>query len=201
MLQTHNIQLGIVIVLGVLLQRIKRSMMVNRWLVGGMEIVGQHIEPIQILVQLGHVVTLVNVLDASRNCHGQQETSASGLLRFPFEFGPQLLDKLGIVITISGLAALSMGWIFPIEIDAIEMVLPQEFQDVLDELLPTLVTSHQWRESGTRLVPSANGNHGLQLFVVRFESSELGIATWMKERERERGGNMKGCIVIRRTGN
>lgn len=158
-------------------------MVIHRGLVGGVKVVGQHIEPIQILVQLGHIVALVDVLDARWHSHGQEQACPAGLLRLPLELGPQLLHELGVVVPIPGLAALAVRRVLPVEVDAIEVVLSQELQYVLDELLATVAAGHQRGEPGAGLVPAANGNHGLQLLVVRFESGELGIATYEDEED------------------
>lgn len=152
-------------------------MVVDRGLVRGMEIVGQDVEPIQILVQLGHIVALVNVLDASWHSHGQQQPGATGLLCLALELGTQLLHELCIVIAISRLATLTVCRVLPVQIDAIKVILTQELQYVLDELLTTIRAGHEGREAGRGLVPAADGNHRFQLLVVRFQSREFRIAT------------------------
>lgn len=135
--------------------------MVDGGLVGGVKIIGEDVEPVEVLVQLWHIIALIDVFYAGGHGHGQEETCPSRLLRLPLEFGSKLLDELGVVVAVPGLAAFAVGGVLPVEVDTVEVVLAQELQDIFDELLSTIRTGHQGGEARTSLVPASDSNHGL----------------------------------------
>lgn len=55
------------------------------------------------------------------------------------------------------------------------MVLSEELDGVLDELPPPLGIGDHRREPAGAFVPAADGQQGLQVLVIRFESRKLGV--------------------------
>lgn len=109
---THNIQLIIIIVFAIFFERIQRRMMIHRWLIGWMIVVWQQIEPIEIFVQLCHIVTFLDIFKASRHGHGKQQSWTTRFIMFTLKFIAQFLHELCIVLTIFGLATITECGIF-----------------------------------------------------------------------------------------
>lgn len=87
------------------------------------------------------------------------------------------LNEVGIIIFIPRLSTVPERWVFPIEVETIEMILSEKLDCVFNKFLSsTWISDHRWKSAGS-LVPSTNGQHGFQVFIVGFESGELGIST------------------------
>lgn len=97
---SHDIQIGVVTVFVFLLDRIQWRVMIHRRLISRVIIIAENVEPVQVLVELRHVVALFDVLEARRNRHGEQESRPSGLVVFALELFAQLLHQLGVVVAI-----------------------------------------------------------------------------------------------------
>lgn len=55
------------------------------------------------------------------------------------------------------------------------MVLTQELDCVLDELAASFRACDERRKAGRRLVPASDGQQSLQVLIVGFEASKLGV--------------------------
>ena len=85
-------------------------------------------------------------------------------------------DKLGVVVSILWLAAVSERGVFPIQVQAVEAVLSQKPDGRLDELPPAGGVGHHGTEALGALVPAADGEEGLQVLVVSLQTGKLTVA-------------------------
>ena len=88
------------------------------------------------------------------------------------------LDKDCIILSIFRLAAVSGRRIFPIQIQSVEVVLPQEPDRAADEGLPAGGVGHERAEPAGTFVPSSDGQEGLQVAVVGLQCGELAVTTF-----------------------
>ena len=58
------------------------------------------------------------------------------------------LDQEGVTIPVLRMASIPKGGIFPIQVQAVELVLPEELHGAADEFLPVFPGAHQGREPG-----------------------------------------------------
>lgn len=86
--------------------------MIHRWLIGRMVIVRQEIEPVEMFVQLWHIVTFLDIFKASWHCHGEEETGSTSFVMFTLKLFAQLLHELCIILTIFRLSAIAICGIF-----------------------------------------------------------------------------------------
>lgn len=175
----YDVQFGVVIVFGSLFERVQRRVMIYGRFECAVIIVRQQIEPVKVLVQLRYVVTFLDVLCARRNGHRQQQARPSGLGRLALEFLSQLLHELGVIIFISGLPAVPIRRILPIQIHSIKVILSQEFDNIFDEIAAPAIVRHHRREPRRAFVPSADREHNLQLLIVRLQAGEFGVAPFL----------------------
>ena len=85
-------------------------------------------------------------------------------------------DKLGVVVPILRSSPVPERRILPVEIEAVEVVLPEELDGAPDEGSPPLRVGHEGAEPLGPLVPASDGEEGLEVGVVRFEAGKLAIS-------------------------
>lgn len=171
---SHDVQIGVVTVFVFLLDRIQWRVMIHRRLVSRVIIVAENVEPVQVLVELRHVVALLDVLEARRHRHGEQQPRPAGLVVFALELLAQLLHQLGVVVAILRLAAVAerrVLWrpqrnglcnrsmnmqLTPIQVQTVELVLTQKLDCVFHQLTASLGAGDQRRESRRTFVPTCS---------------------------------------------
>ncbi len=93
------------------------------------------------------------------------------------QFFKTYLNKDCIVLSVLRLASISSSRIFPIQVQSVKVVLPQEPDRAADEGLPACRISNERTEPSGTFVPSSNGQESLQITVVRLQRGELAITT------------------------
>lgn len=88
------------------------------------------------------------------------------------------LHELSVIVSISGFSPIPKTWIFPVQIQPVKVVLSQKLNGIFDQFFSSFGVGDHGRESGRALVPSPNGQHGLQIFIVGLQSSEFCVTTF-----------------------
>ncbi len=97
--------------------------------------------------------------------------------RIPFwGGGGGYLDELGVILSVGGSAAFARCRIFPVEIEAVELMLAEILDGRSHQILAGLRIGHQFGEPSRSFVPSADGQQSLQVLVVGLETVEFGVA-------------------------
>lgn len=89
------------------------------------------------------------------------------------------LDELGVVLSVGGPAAFARCRIFPVEIEAVELMLAQVLDGRSHQILAGLRVGHQFGEPSRPFVPSADGQQSPQVLVVSLETVEFGVTPFL----------------------
>lgn len=87
------------------------------------------------------------------------------------------LHKERVVLSVSRFAAVSERRVLPVEVQSVEVVLPQKPHCVAHQFCSPVLVSDEWREASRALVPAADSEQRFQLLVVRLQPRELGVPT------------------------
>ena len=112
----------------IVISLVQRSVMVSGLVPGAMEVVGHHVDEVQVLGDLGHVVAVVDTKLGGRYGGGQQP-----FVRFEsfVEFFNEICKVLLVIPT--SITILS-SWILPVKIKTIKVVLTQKIHNRLNKL-------------------------------------------------------------------
>ena len=87
------------------------------------------------------------------------------------------LNEIGIIVSVPRFSTIPERRIFPIEIETVKVILSKKLDRVLHEFLPSFWIGNHWWESTGTLVPSADRQHGLQVFIICFKTGKFCIST------------------------
>lgn len=88
------------------------------------------------------------------------------------------LDKLCIIFSVGWFTAVARCRVFPVEIEAVEIMLTQELDGRSDQILTGLWVGYQFGEALGPFVPATDGQQSPQVLVVRLETVEFGITSY-----------------------
>ena len=174
---TYDVQIGSEVKFRPVTWLVQWGVVVGSWFVRRMIIIGEQVEKVQMLVQGFNIEAFARVLQRGWHRHGYEQSRLARLLGLGLEGLTHFHHELCVIVAIFRFATITERGVFPIQIQTVKVVLPQELQRAPDEGLPSFRIRDQRAESSGAFIPASNGDQGLQVSVVRFQGRELAITS------------------------
>ena len=88
------------------------------------------------------------------------------------------LHQLSVIVSVPRLAPVPESRVLPVQIESIEVILPQELNCVPHQLSSTVSIRYHGGKPGRALVPTTDGQQRLQVLVVALQPDEFRVTTW-----------------------
>uniref|UniRef100_A0A182JA18 Uncharacterized protein n=1 Tax=Anopheles atroparvus TaxID=41427 RepID=A0A182JA18_ANOAO len=120
----------LLLVVGGRVEREQRRIVADLALPLAVEVVRHHVDEVEVLGDLRHVVPGSDGLEGGGHGSGQQEARLSGRLRFALERDAQLTQQIDV-----GLAIVGTARILPVDVEPVKLIVAQELDRLVHELI------------------------------------------------------------------